>query len=359
MHLVDTLDVGGAERVAVNLVNALPRDRYSLHLCTTRREGPLAELVASDVGRVSLKRRRTVELRALWRLARYVREHDIQLIHAHSTTLLVAVVVSPFGPTPAVIWHVHYGRYATEERPVLPYWLLTRRVAGVIAVNQPLAAWSRDVLKVSQHRVWYIPNFAASPVAQGELPSLPGTTGKRIVCVANLRPEKDHLTLVQAMQRVVVDVPTAHLLVVGAEKDPTYGAMLRQEIAARGLTAQISLLGQRSDVVAILRSCDVGVLSSASEGLPLALLEYGMAGLPAVATTVGQCPEVLGHGEAGLLVPPRSPEQLAAALLSLLTSPERRAALGERFRQRVQRTYGQASVVAQICRVYERVLASR
>src|SRR5438876_11120160 len=84
------------------------------------------------------------------------------------------------------------------------------------------------------------------------------------------------------------------------------------------------------------KACDVGVLSSRSEGMPLALLEYGMNGLPSVATRVGQCAEMLDDGRAGLLVPPAAPEPLAKAILALLQSPEQRAELGGRFRQRTQ-----------------------
>ena len=77
-------------------------------------------------------------------------------------------------------------------------------------------------------------------------------------------------------------------------------------------------MGPRNDVPAILRACRIGVLSSASEGLPLALLEYGKHGLAAVSTAVGQCPEVLDNGYAGVLVPASSPDQFSDAIVGLL-----------------------------------------
>ena len=100
------------------------------------------------------------------------------------------------------------------------------------------------------------------------------------------------------------------------------------------------------------------VLSSRTEGLPVSLLEYGMAGLPVVATQVGECEEVLDRGGAGLLVPPQSPRDLAEALLSLLGSPERRALLGERFLHRVQELYSAGSIIERVCLVYKAVLQS-
>jgi glycosyltransferase involved in cell wall biosynthesis len=171
--------------------------------------------------------------------------------------------------------------------------------------------------------------------------------------LANLRPEKDHLTLIRAMEVVVRQIGTAHLLIVGPHRDPVYSGRVQREIAARGLTQHVTLLGERQDVVAILRSCDIGVLSSLNEGFPLALVEYGLAGLPAVATSVGECAGMLDHGGSGIVVPPGAPGQLADALLSLLRSPARRVDLGESLRRRVETTYSSESVLEQVCSVYE------
>jgi glycosyltransferase involved in cell wall biosynthesis len=356
LHLVDSLSIGGTERVAINLVNHLPRNRYRLYLCTTRCEGPLAAEVAADVGRLALGRRHTLDIAGIRRLVAFIQRHSIQLLHAHSSTLFVAAVASLFPPFPRVVWHDHYGRYAMMDRPIQPYWLLTRRIGGTIAVSQPLADWSRRALHLPSKQVWYIPNFVCLPEAGTAPNNLPGTAGSRIICVANLRLEKDHLALLRAMALVVREAPKAHLLLVGASGDTTYRDYLLAELARLGLGQHVTWLGQRRDVAAILGSSEIGVLSSASEGMPLALIEYGMAGLPVVATRVGQCAEVLNDGQAGLLVPPGSSEDLATALLQLLESPEQRAILGDRLRRRVQAIYNAEAIIGQICSVYDRIL---
>ena len=106
------------------------------------------------------------------------------------------------------------------------------------------------------------------------------------------------------------------------------------------------------------RYCRFLVLSSADEGFPLALLEYGTAGLPTVATAVGQCAEVLDEGRAGILVPPGAPGQLAEALLALLQSPAQRTVLGKQLHQRVQAVYSPSHIVEQICQIYDTLLRS-
>lgn len=356
LQISDTLEAGGAERVAVNLANTLPRSRYVAHLCTTRRDGPLESLVSADVPRLRLARTGRWEIDALLRLAAYNREHKIAIMHAHETSLFIAVLASLLPPYPKVIWHDHFGRHAIEERPLLPYRVAAARVSGVVAVNPSLAAWSTGRLRIPAHRVRHISNFVARAQPSAALPELPGEAGMRLVCVANLRPEKDHLTLLRAMEQLVRHVPTAHLLLVGTGTIPEYSTRVRDAIAERALGRHVSLLGQRDDVPAILRQCAIGVLSSASEGCPLALLEYGMAGLPVVATRVGQCGEVLDEGRAGFLVSPGAPDELAQALLQLLRSPEQRAALGQRFQARVDTEYGEGRIVAEVCEAYESAL---
>ena len=178
LQIIDTLDAGGLERVAVNVANHLPGDWYRSHLCTTRAEGTLAELVAPHVQRLRLTRSGRFDRHAVRHLAKYIRAHDIRILHAHGSSLFIAAAAA-CGTRAAVVWHDHFGRYATEQRPAWLYWLATRRVAGVIAVNQPLADWSRRRLRVAAERVWYLPNFVCEPVPEQAAVELPGRAGLR------------------------------------------------------------------------------------------------------------------------------------------------------------------------------------
>ncbi len=341
LHLVDTLEPGGTERVAVNLANRLSRERFRPFLATTRREGALASEILPDVGRLALNRSRTLDLGALRRLVRFVRENGIAIVHAHSSSLFLAALL----PGARIVWHDHFGR-SEEERPAWLWGPAARRAGAVVAVSEDLARWSRERLGVD---AIYLPNFIPE-VPAGPVPDLPGKPGSRVVCVANLRAQKDHLTLLQA----IAQTPEAHLLLAGADVEPAYAARVRQEAAVLG--DRVTFLGSRTDVPELLRGCDVGVLASASEGFPLSLLEYGRGGLAAVATRVGQCPEVLDG--AGILVPPGDPGALAEALLRLLRDPELRSGLGRRLEERVRVLYSPAAVIERLERVYDAVLRS-
>lgn len=359
MHVVDTLDPGGLERVSVTFANELSRRHYRVHLCTTRREGALADLVSSRVGRLCLGRRGRFDVVAVRRFVACIRRHEIALLHAHGTALFMAAIASLLVPGVKVIWHDHFGGHGIEKRPRALYWVAARRASGVIAVTEDLAEWSRRSLHVPPERVWCVPNFVIeSPPDDSPLTELPGMAGFRIACVANIRPQKDHRNLVLAMRHVVDAVPEAHLLLLGGASDAEFLRSVDEEIKRSGLSSSISWMGSRDDVPRVLRSCEIGVLSSASEGLPLALMEYGMADLAVVATRVGKCEEVLDHGSAGVLVPPSAPQALGSAIVSLLRSPARRRELGGRLGELVRRNYNADRAITQLLGIYASVLDS-
>ena len=362
MHVVDSLNGGGTETMAVNFVNQMPRSRYCPYICSTRlvaRDAALAAILSGTVCHLRLERTSRLDLKAIMRLRRFIAKEDIRILHVHSTSLFIGRLATLLTPSPRVrvIWHDHYGRCQLNDRPVRLYRMATRGVSGVISVNRQLAEWACRDLDLPKERVWYVPNFVLPPAARvNPLPELPGTPGSRIVCVANLRPQKDHRTLLRAMAKVRRTHSRAHLLLVGAFLDREYAASLRRLVSELGIESSVTFLGERNDVAAILRMSDIGVLSSISEGLPLSLLEYGGASLPAVATSVGQCADVLDHGMAGTLVEPNSPDELADAIGQLLDAPEKRAERGSRLHEFVRRTFDPAAIMNQICDIYDRVL---
>ncbi len=355
LFLIDALNAGGAENVAVNLANELVVKNYEVSLCATRRGGPLQTGISPLVNYFCLNRSSRFDLFAAIRLAQFTRQQQVQIIHAHSSSLFIASLVKLFVPKIKLIWHDHFGAFAIQTRSTPLYRLFVQFADGVIAVNKTLADWSVNSLRVPPEKVWNLPNFVQKKEVH-PLTNLPGQPGCRLVCVANLRPQKDHLTLVRAMKLVVEGEPLAHLILVGADNVPKVKENVWSEISYSGLKNQITWLGSRDDVQNILAGCDIGVLSSTSEGLPLALLDYGTAGLAVVATDVGECAEVLDHGVTGCLVPPRSPQDLANGILYFLGNPTVRIETGKNFQERVKILYSAATVIPRLEEIYQQVL---
>ncbi len=357
LHIIDALEAGGAERVAVNLVNLLPRDRYRAYLCTTRKEGSLSTLVAEDVHWLKLHRKRHADLKALACLVRFIQKNKIRIIHAHSNSLFIAAEVKLLLPGLRILWHVHTGALASGLP--FPHKVAVHMIDGVITVNEPLALRIKYDLILPDDRVWYLRNFSVQENGKG-IKSLqvefPGKAGKKIVCVSNFRAEKDHDTLVKAFLEVVRKDPEARLFLIGMKVDEGYYSTLLDLISELSLTQQVILLGQRDDVQQILSNFDVGVLSSRSEGLPLALLEYGQAKLAVVVTDVGQCREVVDDGWAGLVVPPGDINGLATAMNQLLEDHSLRQRLGETFYQHIKTHYSAQTAIEEIDNIYLKLL---
>jgi glycosyltransferase involved in cell wall biosynthesis len=148
------------------------------------------------------------------------------------------------------------------------------------------------------------------------------------LCVARQYPRKHVADLIRAFAQVQRSLPRARLVVIG---DGPEHARLRRLVQKLGLQGGVQLLGALPDDAAVrayYRRAAVFCLPSVQEGFGIVLLEAMAAGLPIVATTAAAVPEVVPHGQAGLLVPPSDPEALAEALIALLSAPGLRAEMG-------------------------------
>jgi len=176
--------------------------------------------------------------------------------------------------------------------------------------------------------------------------------GEQVVgIVATLRPVKDHATFLRAAQLVVDRLPQTRFLVVGRQL-PGYFDGLRSLAGELGIEKQISWVGSVENPVTILPHCDVGVLSSNSEGLSNALVEYAGAGLPSVATDVGGNSEVVKEGHTGFLVPPSSPEPMAERICRLLSDDGLRKTFGKNALDRAESLFAEESVLEEYVNLY-------
>jgi glycosyltransferase involved in cell wall biosynthesis len=217
----------------------------------------------------------------------------------------------------------HHGRFVTLSplKKRLHAWLINSRLAnGLVAVSEETRRQAMEE-GVRPERVRVIINGvplapvsqSAARAARAEL--LPGMDGFLILNAARLVPEKGHRVLLQAAARVLRDFPNALFAIAG---DGPLRADLTELAAELGIPHQVKLLGSRTDIPELLAASDLFVLSSLTEGLPMALLEAMAAGRAVVSTDVGGIRAALDDGRCGLLVPPDDASWLADALLRLL-----------------------------------------
>jgi glycosyltransferase involved in cell wall biosynthesis len=154
--------------------------------------------------------------------------------------------------------------------------------------------------------------------------------------VANFRPQKDHATLLHAWRKILDTIPERqtkpHLLLAGASQK-SYAAVY-QLANSLGLLGTVNFLGQVRDISGLLAASDIGVLTSTSEGLSNAIIEYMASGLPVVATDLPGNREALGNDQEQIFCKRGDSDSLSAQLKILLYNPEFRQKLGDRNRQR-------------------------
>ena len=292
--------------------------------------------------------------RTLYRLVRRLRILRPHVVHTHNPNPHVFGSVAARVAGVPVLVHTKHGRnYPDQWRAVLMNRLAAQFSQRVVPVSEDAAQVSLKVERVPRRKVQVIPNgidltrFPAPPRG-------PPAPVRRAIHVARLHPIKDQTTLLQALRIVVDAEPEFHLDIVG---DGPAGDEMQGLAERLGLGANVRFLGYRSDVRDLLCGADLFVLSSVSEGISLTLLEAMASELAVVATDVGGNREVVVQGETGLLVPPRSPESLAAALLRLSRDPVQARDMGIAGRQRVASKFDLRRVVRSYENLYRFLLA--
>ena len=337
LHVVSDFRSGGAERVAANLLRTSDPEQFDVAAITLR--GPFGSALERTLAKDAIPvwymgKDKGFDPLVLARVARAIRRFRPQVLHTHSYALRYAFPYMLFGRIPVMVHTVH--NLADKEIEWYGRWvhrLAFRRGVLPVAIASEVADSTRRVYGIEDLPL--IPN--GIPVDTFRAPSIDregwrsregfAPTDVLFVCVAGLRPQKNHALLVEAFRRGPASAPRAHLLFAGAGSGALQSELERQ-IGALGLQERVHLLGQRSDVPETLNAADVFVLGSDYEGNPLAVLEAMAAGKPVVSTAVGGVPELV-EGGCGLLVPPRDARALSKAMRYMLESPEARKSMGE------------------------------
>jgi glycosyltransferase involved in cell wall biosynthesis len=349
--VITLAEVGGAQTYVMSLLPALT-DRYDVTVAAWG-PGPLAE-AARQAGAtyvplhwVRRELRPWRDLRGLVELVRLIRSVRPAIVHANSSKAgvlgrLAAVVAR----VPARVFTVHGWAFKAHDGVAARLYLWADRMmrpftTEIVCVSQTELEAGLRARTCNAGRTIVIHNGV-------EADSVPTTTHDghppRVISVGRLKAPKTFDVLLRALARL--DQSTFRASVVGDGPD--------RALLEKLVSPSVELLGERDDVPALLAGADVFALSSASEGLPISVLEAMAAGLPVVASAVGGIPELVG--DAGLLVPPRDEAALAAAIALLLEDEELRKSLGAAARARVRREFSLAGFRQAHVELYERLV---
>ncbi len=356
------LDIGGAERHLARVVPALKRRGVDVMLYVMERGGPLeAELVTHGIRVEGPRRKRFLHWpRATLALAGFLRREQPAIVHFFLPRpyLYGSVAAELAGHHRRLMSRRSLADYQSKH-PVLRRLerLLHRRTLGVIgnsrAVLDQLAAEVGDRRKIALiHSGIDLPPPLMPSARQATRQSLQiGADALVIAVVANLIAYKGYSDLLDALALVKEQLPRPWtLLAIG--RDEGIGAELKERAAALQIADHIVWLGARADVEALLAASDVFVLPSHHEGFSNALLEAMAGNVAATATAVGGNLDAMIDNETGLLVPPRDPRALSAAVLKLAQDGELRRRLAAAARRRVEQRFTLDACVARYEKLY-------
>ena len=345
--------------MAASLVHGLDAQAFRSSFCTFDWKGKMAEeLQESGYSIHHRKRRGGIDLLWVLWLARLLRRERVDIVQAHNATaLFYGVAATSLVPGTKLLYTEHDRAFPTALRERGLHALLARRTHAVATVSNTLRTHLVRWERFPAQRVHVIRN-GIEMEAQGrsrddmrqEL-----AIGNRPTAgiVARLAPVKNHAMLLRAWKSVQEQVPDAVLLVVGNGSQEKTLQDLARELS---LQDSVRFLGFRGDIGDLLRSMDVFVLSSFSEGLSLTLLEAEAMGLPVVATDVGGNPEVVQHEQTGLLVRTDAAEPMSDALARLLQDPDERSRMGQRGREFYREHFTLRAMLRGYTRLYRQLM---
>ncbi|WP_298147969.1 glycosyltransferase [Flavobacterium sp.] len=349
LQIIDSLDIGGAEKMAVLYANELAQLIDKSVLVSTRKEGGLKKSIAPNVSYHFLNRQGVFDFNALKRLVQICKKEQVTHIHAHGTSIFFGSLAKMFLPKVQLIFHDHFG--SLQKRQVWKYRLTTFKANFCIAVNEDIASWNQKNLKLLS---FYLPNFSivTNSVRSDEQES---NFSFKILALANFRKEKGHEFLFQIAQELKLRGIDVVWQLYGRVSDLEYYQHLRALREQLELTEVVEFFENESDVTRALQQADVAVLTSSFEGLPLAVIEYGLAGKAVVLTKVGACETLVQSEVNGFVVPYGDAKEFADKIEYLYRNPDKRGIFGERLHDEVSRTFSAKAVMSSYLQLLEKM----
>lgn len=321
LHIISSGSSGGAEVYVKDLAKCLSQQGHNLHIAFLG--------TAADVGRDILYekefmndlRSRGINIyiigsetrRKPWlgikRLRKYVIKNNIDICHTH---LAYGIVFSALLKVPVIYTH----------HTIIPRWnnvtykLFNSLVDRYVGISEKCAENLRDY---TGRDVVAIPNAVSKEKFSGYIKKR--VTKKKLVIamIGRLDAQKDYMNMLQALDLLDKDVLKKLKVLIAGEGSPQYKDELLNYIEKNGLDQVVEFVGVKTNIPEFLYEADMFLMSSEWEGLPIALIEATVSGLPCIVTDVGGCSEVITNCKNGVFVSPKDPNKLADEITRFIT----------------------------------------
>ncbi len=360
LHIVETLHVGGLERVVLDLVKEqVARGDQCGVICLFEKGILASEIEAQGIPVYICSKKDGLDVAATKKLAEIVRSFRADIVHSHNVICNYYAALALAANIRVPLINTRHGIGDIPKKQNWLYGLSLLRTSYIVGVCDATSSMLRSQFSVFSRKVRTVRNGIvldhyqrrnrAAHLQLCKLLDLPEDS-LVIAIVARLNAIKNHSMLFQAFREVLREIPMARLLVIGdGELRSALGSLVQQ----MGLEEEIIFLGDRRDVALLLPGLDVFALSSIKEGYSISLLEACASALPIVATNVGGNSEIVHHMKNGLLVQSEDTDSFADSLIAVLRSDRKRQEYGNQSRVWVE----EEGTVLGMCLRYNEIYA--
>ncbi len=335
LHIVSSLESGGTEKWLVKLIKHWDNTRFEASVISFKDGVLRSELLNLGIEPIIVEKPKGHHLRFIRKLYTEFKRLKPDIIHCRNSepVIIYGGIACKIAHLPLVV-SIHGHNHFIKRKPVefrIICWILNRS-SKIIAVSKSIKESLINQGKIHPDKIDVIHNgidikqikYTQKDNKKREF----NLNGSEIIlgCVGNLRSVKGHRYLIQSMPMILKSAPDVRLMMVGDGPLRNELETLAGELKVKD---KITFLGYRSDIYEIMPIFDIFILPSLSEGLCNAVIEAMAAKLPVIATNTGGNPELVEDGKTGILIPPRSPENIANAVLELVNDANKRNDMGE------------------------------
>lgn len=368
LHITKMKGISGSENHLLTLLAGLNKDRFEVYLCILAESRHLCllqeytrklEIAGIIVSVLVMHKYANVSL--VWKLRNYILRENIHIVHTH---LIHADFYGTLAAKLAGVATILSSRHNDDRfRKYLPLiWLnrfLARWHSNIIVISDWIGVFLQEVEKIPVEKIVRIHYGLEAKIIidktnpqyirqQFQIPNQVPV----IVTIGRLTDQKGHTYLLRAVKQVKAQFPDLRVLIIG---DGELRPELENQSKELELEANVIFPGYRNDALKLLSGCDFFVFPSLWEGFGLVLLEAMALKKAIVASNVSAIPESVVDGKTGILVPPKDPEKLAEATVTLLNDHELRLSMGEAGYIHLQDNFSVQKMVTATETLYMRV----
>lgn len=286
LQVIDQLNVGGAERVLVDLSNILFAHGHSVEVLTLVRSGQLRAQLHVNIPFHNLNRTTKLSISALYRCHRICSRYDVVHVHLRYNFRYVGLAKWLFRGNYSVLLHDHFGDIENDTQVPFGLGFFLRRNTWFAGVSKPLVDWAIQIIGLERKNTFLLSNI----IVRNELSEAKegNRTGDvKLLHVSNFREAKHHAFAIKLIAGLKDEIPVdVHF--IGQVIDPNYFDKIVEQIDNYELTSTINIRHDCQDVQAIMHDFDLAFHTAYQESGPLVLIEYLAQQLPFVAYKTGE-----------------------------------------------------------------------